>query len=320
MLAVAGPLPQDGGSAAGQPGHAWAFEMKWDGVRAIIHRSEASSGRVRVLSRNDRDVSVSYPELAGLADVLPPATVVDGEIVAFDASGRPSFGRLQSRMHVADPAAARRLAGTDPAVFLAFDLLYLRGEPLLERPYTERRAQLEELALTGGSWQTPPVFHGNGPAAVETSLTAGLEGVVAKRLTSRYVPGRRSPDWIKIKHARAQEVVLIGWKPGGGRRAGTLGSLLLAVPDAGELHYAGGVGTGFTDAMLADLLTRLRSLEVTTAPAVVPRADAREAHWVEPVLVGEVAFTEWTGDGRLRHPSWRGLRPDKSPADVVRES
>lgn len=148
-----------------------------------------------------------------------------------------------------------------------------------------------------------------------------LEGVVAKRLTSLYSPGRRSPDWIKIKNIRTQEVIVGGWRPGTGRRAGTIGSLLLGIPTADGLSYVGRVGTGFTDAILADLTSRLHRSQRETTPFLdVPRAEARDAHWVTPKMVGEVAFSEWTSDGRLRHPAWRGLRPDKSPDQVVRET
>jgi bifunctional non-homologous end joining protein LigD len=224
-------------------------------------------------------------------------------------------------MHVRDAVSAGRLASSDPAVLLVFDLLHLDGESLMRLPYTERRQRLEALALAATGWQTPPAFDGDGAQAVQVSQTRRLEGVVAKRLTSSYLPGRRSPDWIKIKNVRAQEVLIGGWTPGNGRRAGTIGALLLGVPGGDGLEYVGKVGTGFTDEMLHDLQTDLHPLTRADSPfLVVPRPDARLAHWVAPQLVGEVAFTEWTGDGRLRHPVWRGLRPDKMPGQVVRES
>lgn len=314
MLATSGPLP------AARDAAAWAYEMKWDGVRAVIH---VDGGRVRIMSRNDRDVSVSYPELRGLGEQLGSTqAVLDGEIVSFDDDGRPSFGRLQQRMHVANAAQARRLAGSVPAVFLAFDLLHLDGTSLLDRPYEQRRELLERLELDGPAWQTPPAFQGDGAQAVRASREQQLEGVVAKRLTSAYRPGRRSLDWVKVKNIRTQEVVIGGWRPGQGRRTGTVGSLLMGLPGDGGLRYCGHVGTGFTAAMLDDLAGRLAQLERKTSPfdAELPRADSRDAHWVRAKLVGEVAFTEWTGDHRLRHPSWRGLRPDKAPDEVVRES
>jgi bifunctional non-homologous end joining protein LigD len=312
MLATLGSL-----ESLGEDNSGWGFEMKWDGVRAIVYIAE---GPMKLLSRNDIDMSISYPELATLGKALGRrSAVLDGEIVSF-GGGRPSFRRLQKRMHVADAAAAEALASSDPVVLLIFDLMYLDGESLLRRPYTERRELLESLGLAGVAWQTPPAFTGGAREAVAVSQEQELEGVIAKRLSSPYTAGRRSSDWIKIKNVRAQEVVIGGWTPGNGRRAGMIGALLLGVNGAEGLRYVGKVGTGFTDAMLRDLAGDLEPLQSTESPfPTMPRADARNARWVEPRLVGEVAFTEWTDDGRLRHPSWRGLRPDKSPDDVVPE-
>ncbi len=312
MLATLGTLPAEDRD--------WAFEMKWDGVRAIVF---VDGGRVTVRSRNDRDVTVSYPELRALGEAMGSAqAVLDGEIVTFDAHGRPSFGQLQQRMHVASAASARSLAASDPAVLLLFDVLHLDGRSLLSLPYRERRAILEGLDLQGPSWQTPPAFAGRGADAVAASQEQQLEGVVAKRQTSPYLAGRRSPDWIKIKNVRTQEVVVGGWSPGKGRRAGGIGALLLGLPGPDGLRYIGQVGTGFTQDALDDLGRRLHRLARKTSPfrPEVPRADARDAEWVSPKLVGEVRFSEWTSDQRLRHPSWRGLRPDKAPDEVVRES
>jgi bifunctional non-homologous end joining protein LigD len=313
MLATLGSLDALG------PDQEWGFEMKWDGVRALVH---LDVDRTRLVSRNRIDMSVAYPELASLhRAVQGRSAVLDGEIVSFDEQGRPSFRRLQKRMHVADAAAALRLSRSDPAVVLLFDLLYLDGEWLLREPYSRRRDRLEELGLAGSAWQTPAAFAGRGGEAVAVSQEQQLEGVVAKRLSSVYLPGRRSPDWVKIKNVRAQEVVIGGWKPGGGRREGMIGALLLGLPGPQGLVYVGKVGTGFTDAMLRDLAADLRPLARVGSPFVeVPRSDSREARWVAPRLVGEVVFTEWTDDGRLRHPAWRGLRPDKSPEQVVRET
>jgi bifunctional non-homologous end joining protein LigD len=311
MLATLGELPKDDAN--------WSYEMKWDGVRALTYLQD---GRVRFTSRNDIDVTVSYPELHSLSEQLGETqALLDGEIVSFDEAGRPSFKRLQQRMHVASAATARRLAESDPAVYLIFDLLHLDGRNLFDLPYTLRRELLEGLELDGDSWQTPPAFTGDGPHAVEASKQQGLEGIMAKRSSSRYLPGRRSPEWVKVKNFRTQEVVVGGWSPGKGRRAGTVGALLLGVPTSEGLRYVGQVGTGFTDAMLRDLAERLGHIARKTSPFSpdVPRADARDAQWVAPQLVGEVMFGEWTGDGRLRHPSWRGLRPDKNPDEVVLE-
>jgi bifunctional non-homologous end joining protein LigD len=313
MLATPGELPRGADTAR------WAYEMKWDGVRAVVY---VRDGKARVLTRNDRDVTSTYPELTAMAEALPRlAMVLDGEVVAVDHRGRPDFGRLQQRMHVTTPSAVRTLEQTVPVTYLAFDLLHLDGHDLLTTAYDDRRSLLEGLELHGPRWDVPPAFAGDGDGAVATSLAQGLEGVVAKRRDSRYEAGRRSSSWLKVKHAKAQEVVIGGWRPGAGRREGTIGSLLMGVPGPDGLEFAGHVGTGFTDAMLDDLLRMLRPLERRTSPFAtpLPRPDARDAVWVTPRVVGEVAFTEWTKDGRIRHPSWRGLRPDKSPDEVVRE-
>jgi bifunctional non-homologous end joining protein LigD len=316
MLATLGELP------TGPQEDQWAFEMKWDGVRAVTYVDNSASGSLRVMTRNDREVAATYPELRQLAVALGSRRVVlDGEIVALDAQGRPSFGQLQARMHVQRPD--KSLLTRVPVTYLVFDVLHLDGTSLLKTPYDDRRSVLEQLALDGPHWATPPAFHGNGEAAMAAAEAQGLEGVVAKRRDSLYEPNRRSRNWIKVKPVRTQEVVIAGWQPGAGRRAGGIGSLLLGVhDDDGRLVYAGHVGTGFTQRMLDDLATRLRPLERKTSPLAdeVPRAQAKDAHWVTPRLVGEVAFGEWTKDGRLRHPSWRGLRPDKSADEVVPES
>jgi bifunctional non-homologous end joining protein LigD len=310
MLATLGPLPpakEDDG---------YAYEMKWDGVRLVLY---VSGGRVRAMTRNDREVSATYPELRGLgASLGVRECVLDGEVVALDADGRPSFGALQPRMHVTGATAVRRLVEQIPVTYLIFDVLHLDGRSTVDLPYVERRELLESMALAGPRWQTPPYFVGGGALAVATSQAQGLEGVLAKRLDSAYTPGRRSPEWIKVKNIDTQEVVIGGWRPGSGRRAGMVGSLLVGVPGESGLTYLGHVGTGFTDAVLADLTARVRRLERRSCPfdPPPPRAHAKDAHWVTPKLVGEVAFGGWTRDNLLRHASWRGLRVDKSPDEV----
>ena len=310
MLAAPGPLPE--------PDEEWAYEMKWDGVRLVLY---VAGGRVRALTRNERDVTSTYPELHALAATLGTRQLVlDGEVVATDADGRISFGALQPRMHVARPGKA--LLTNAPVTYLAFDVLHLDGVSLLDTPYVERRKLLAGLKLSGPHWSTPPFFAGGGAEAVATSRAQYLEGVVAKRLSSKYLPGKRSKDWLKVKNVRAQEVVVGGWRPGAGRREGRIGSLLLGVTGPAGLEYVGHVGTGFTEAVLDDLTARLLRTERKTSPFAtpLPRPHAKDARWVTPRLVGEVQFGEWTPDGLLRHPSWRGLRADKSPSDVQRES
>ena len=306
MLAVPGSIPTDPN---------WAFEFKWDGVRAVVY----IDGDVHAFSRNDRDVTISYPEVGDLAAALGgvPA-VLDGELVAFDTTGRPDFGTLQRRMHVVDRAAVRTLVTEVPVVFVVFDLLRLDGQSLLKQPYDQRRELLESLDLDAGACRTAPVFYESGADVLAVSRAQGMEGVVAKRRDSVYEAGRRSTAWRKVKHVRTQEVVIGGWKDGQGGRSGRIGSLMMGIPDADGLRYIGQVGTGFTEAMLADLAGRLSALARPTSPFAgrVPVEVGRAGHWAEPVLVGEVAFNEWTDDGILRHPAWRGLRPDKHPGDV----
>jgi bifunctional non-homologous end joining protein LigD len=294
----------------------YGWEFKWDGVRAIAY---VGGDELRLVSRNDKEMAASYPELAVLTGRVQAPVILDGEIVALRA-GRPDFGLLQSRMHVRRPPT--RLVQYAPVHLYLFDLLYHGQDSLLGLPYTERRRRLEDLGLNADPVLTPPWFHDDAEAVLAVSLRHGLEGVVGKPLASRYHPGRRQ-DWIKVKNIRQQEVIICGWRHGQGRRANTIGSLLMGVyDDDGRLRYAGNVGTGFTEAMLRELMRQLDPLQRDTSPfsTPVPPPYARGAHWVDPRLVGEVAFTEWTGDGSMRHPSWHGLRTDKNPEDVHREA
>lgn len=312
MLARPGGLPPDDGS--------WALEMKWDGVRALAY----TGGReVRLVSRTGQDITVAYPELRGLGGALRRRqALLDGEIVALGDTGWPDFEALQPRIHVTSATAAERLAARWPVTYLAFDLLHLDGRPLLDAPYRERRALLESLGLDGPHWQTPPSFTGvPGEDVQAVSRQHGLEGIVAKRLESRYEPGKRTGSWRKIKNIRRQEAVIGGWRWGEGNRAGQIGSLLVGVQTPEGLAYAGHVGTGFTDQTLRMLGERLAPLRRDTSPfaSPLPREHARGAVWTEPVLVAEVSFTGWTRAGRMRAPSYQGLRLDKDPAEVVRE-
>jgi bifunctional non-homologous end joining protein LigD len=300
---------------------AWALELKWDGVRALAF---VERGQVRLMSRTERDITATYPELAGLGRGTDrKQLLLDGEIVVFGPDGWPEFEALQPRMHVSDPSAARLLAGQNPVTYLVFDLLQLDGRPLLDLPYSERRELLESLELAGSYWQTPPTFPGEDFAAVQSvSAEHGMEGIVAKRLASRYQPGSRTSDWRKIKNHLSQEAVVAGYKPGQGNRAGLVGSLLIGVHDDSGLLYAGHVGTGFNADTLRMLSDRLEPLRRRSSPfgGPVPQMYARTAVWVEPRLVIEVAFDRWTKAGRMRAPVYKGLREDIDPADVVRES
>jgi len=298
----------------------WAVEMKWDGVRAVV---VVDHDEVRIVGRSGRDVTVSYPELAGLADCLDADTaVLDGEIVALTPEGRPDFGLLQQRIQLADQRQITRAAGLNPVRLMLFDVLEVDGRSLLRRPYDERREVLEAIvdADAHDLLEVPPAFDGDLDAAVAASRQWRLEGVVAKRRDAPYTPGRRSRSWLKIKHSATQEAVVVGWRPGQGNREGKVGSLLLALPHDDGLQYIGRVGTGFSEREASQWARELGRDERKTAPLEVPRPEARDARWVTPRRVAEVEFAEWTSTGRLRHPRWRGWRPDKDPADVVRES
>ena len=298
----------------------WAVEMKWDGVRALAF---IENGRLRLVSRTGKDISATYPDLAALGGAVTGAqALLDGEIVAF-TDGRPDFEALQPRMHVSSADAAFRLSSMIPVSYLAFDALHLDGVALTARPYFERRKTLDAIISNGPRWLAPPNFPGPDLDAVRAASVAnGLEGVVVKRLDSVYEPGARPGSWLKVKNQLTQEVVVAGWKPGQGNRAGLVGSLLVGVHSSAGLVYAGHVGTGFSDPVLRMLTRRLDALRRPDSPfdGPVPAEYARPAVWVEPRLVIEVTFDRWTRAGRMRAPAYRGLRDDKDPADVVREA
>jgi bifunctional non-homologous end joining protein LigD len=312
MLAVTGVLPRDQEN--------WALEMKWDGVRALAY---IERGKVRLVSRTERDITVTYPELAGLGSATAHRQLLlDGEIVVFGEAGWPQFEALQPRMHVSSASQAAVLAGQTPVTYLVFDLLQLDGQPLLDLAYRDRRGLLEELEITGSYWQTPPSFPGEDFDAVRAvSVDHRMEGVVAKRLDSKYVPGVRTDHWRKIKNVRRQEAIVAGYKPGKGNRTGQVGSLLIGVNDASGLIYAGHVGTGFSVETLRLLGDKLRPLRRAGSPfdGPVPPEHARPAVWVEPRLVIDVTFDSWTKAGRMRAPVYKGLRDDIDPAAVIRE-
>jgi bifunctional non-homologous end joining protein LigD len=310
MLATTGDLPRNDSG--------WAFEIKWDGVRTILF---VEGGRVRAQSRNDLDVTASFPELAPIGEFLGMTTcVIDGEVVALGEDGRPSFARLQQRMHVANQREARRRATQTPVTFVAFDLLYVDGHSLLAEKFDDRRAKLESLHLSGPGFTTTESFRDTAGRDVLAAVTSnGLEGVVAKRRDSIYQPGRRTTEWIKVKSFRTQDAVIGGWTDGRGERDGSLGALLLGLPTEHGLRYIGKVGTGFSDRARRALLEELRPRASRKNPfaSPLPNRETANSHFVRAELVGEVAYGEWTPAGRLRHPIWRGLRPDKSPDEVV---
>lgn len=301
MLATTGELPV---------GPDWAFEFKWDGVRAI---AVARDGALRLWARSGAEITAAYPELAELSGVLRDA-VLDGEIVALDATGRPSFTALAERMHVRERGRAARLASTVPVTYMIFDLLGLDGMDLTPLPYAERRAALEALPLDGGRWLVSPRF-ADGAATAAAARDYSLEGVVAKRLGSVYRAATRSPDWIKYKLEQTDDLVIGGWRPGARRIGGLL--LGLPLPDGG-LRFCGRVGGGISGAAERGLLAELEPRRSPVSPFAtpLPREDAKDAIWVLPEVVVEVRYGQRTPDGRLRFPRFVRLRPDKSPEDL----
>ena len=309
MKAIAGDLPVDDAG--------WAYEIKWDGMRVLAF--VGADGSVRLQSANLLDISESFPELAGLGAATAGRTaVLDGEVVAFDESGRPSFERLQQRMHVRGTREVASRAAAVPVLFHLFDLLAFDGIDATELAYRDRRRLLETVIDDGPSWAVPASYP-DGRELLRTVDELGLEGVMAKRADSRYQPGRRSPAWRKIKVRRHQELVVGGWAPGEGRRTGRPGSFLLGYRAEDRWRYAGRVGTGFTDAELDRLASLLQPADLSPFDPLPPPRHRGDAHWVIPTLVVEVAFSNWTDEGMLRHPSYLGQRLDKDPLDVTRE-
>lgn len=309
MLATAGTLADIGGPE-------WRFEGKWDGVRAIV---EIGHDHFRLVSRNGNDVTAAYPELAEIAASLSDHVVVlDGEIVALDENGRSDFGLLQRRMKLTRPHDISRTAAQVPVRLLLFDVLHLDGVSLLRKGYDTRRKVLTALNPAGASFSVPAALDGPAESALALTKDRHWEGIIAKKADSVYLPGKRVQTWIKIKHVSEQEVVIVGWRTGNGRRAGGIGALLMALPQDGGLRFVGRVGTGFSDSALDEMLAILRPLEQRTSPVTtpMPRAEIIGVHWVAPELVGEVTYSEWTPEGSLRHPVWRGLRPDKIVGDL----
>jgi bifunctional non-homologous end joining protein LigD len=314
MLASAGRLPADDDR--------WAFEVKWDGVRAITYWRP---GRMRIESRNLNDVSSRYPELRALGRELGAREVMlDGEIVAFDERGAPSFELLQRRMHLTSDSEIRRLARQAPVTYVIFDLLYLEGQSTMELPYHERRALLEQLNCNGPAWRTPANHLGRGADFLAATVEHQLEGVIAKRLDSPYRPGERGGDWLKVKNVNRQELVIGGWLEGKGQREGRIGALLMGYHeqrgDRATLRYAGRVGTGFDEAELERLAAELDPLARADSPFAERGVQPpRGARFVEPRLVAEVEFSHWTRDRILRHSAYKGLRADKPAGEVVME-
>jgi bifunctional non-homologous end joining protein LigD len=309
----------------------WAYEIKWDGVRALGY---ADHGRWCMLSRRLEDVTARYPELGPIGEALADrAAIVDGEVVALDPEGRPRFQLLQSRMGLSSAAMIKARVAQTPVDYVIFDLLHLDGHCVRDLPYVARRELLDQLGLEGSHWRTPRYRHGGGASLLEAARLQGLEGIVAKRCDSLYRSGRRSGEWIKERVWRTQEFVVGGYIPGEGGRVNRVGSLLvgyydrraseLAKGETQRLHFAGGVGSGLTERLI-DVLTReLRERERPESPFDVGTPTgpkARTAVWCEPELICRASWTEWTNEGTLRQPTFQGMVDDKDPHEVVREA
>jgi bifunctional non-homologous end joining protein LigD len=310
MKAVSGTLPTED--------EGWAYEIKWDGMRLLGYVDPGTKAPLRLQTTRGHDAAPRYPELAGLPDAVGVPAILDGEVAVLDEDGRSDFGRLQRRIHVVQPG---ELAVAEPATYLVFDLLWLDGNDLTGLPYLDRRRLLAELVEPADAWRVPSHHLGEGRLLYDHAVANGLEGLIAKRVDSPYLVGKRSPAWRKVKIRRGQELVVGGWLPGEGNRTGTLGALLVGHHDDTGLRYAGRVGTGFNEAELRRLQRRLDDLAADASPFVdeAPAPVRKKAHWVRPEMVVQVEFGEWTVDGVLRHPSYLGERVDKDPRDVVRE-
>lgn len=322
------PMLATSGTLGLMSGEGWAYEMKWDGIRVI---ARSSSGHVRLTSRTGRDVTATYPELAELGMLARGDLVVDGEVVAIGAAGHPDFGLLQRRMNLTGTGDVARLRAEVPVTLMVFDLLEVDGRDVTGETYDTRRRLLAEVLSPDGTERgrsggnvgspgghsvlVPPIHLGSASAAMSASEQLGLEGIVAKRRSSPYRSGVRSADWLKVKHRRTQDVVVIGWRPIGDTE--DLGAVLTAVPDAsGELVFSGRVGSGFGDRTREEARGLLAPLTRDVPAVAVPAEELKGVHWVEPVLVAEVEYGEFTSSGRFRHPIWRGWRLDQVPDDV----
>ena len=296
----------------------WAFEPKWDGVRAAAVCDEET----KFISRNNRDITVAYPELHDLHKQLVALdAIVDGEIVAFEG-GVPSFEKLQSRIHVRGAADIKRLMQQIPVAYVAFDMTYLDGRDLTGLPYEQRRELLERALVTTNTFQLSPRVQGDGIALFEAAKNQGLEGIVAKKLSSRYEGGaKRAKNWLKVKTTFEADVIIIGTSKGEGTRDGTFGSLIMGVYDGDRLRHIGSVGTGFSGKSLETLTKKIRPLRTDENPLtpeeLKAKPELKRAHWVRPELVAVVEFRQLTSAGKLRVGSFKGLREDKDPKECT---
>jgi len=288
----------------------YLFEIKWDGYRCLIYLEDNTT---ILRSRNGFDLSGQFPELAGLhKEVKQQPAILDGEIVVLK-NGKPSFSRIQSRGRLKDPIRIGRARAEDPAIFIPFDILYCAGKNIMELTLKTRKERLEESVVNGEAIVTSQYILNEGLKFFAACVEQGLEGVVAKKIDSIYLPGRRSSSWLKFRHTREADLVICGYQPGvSGRR---LGSLVLGGYKDGRLVYQGKVGTGFSEQEYEALLDGLRKLEVVQEPLLVPREEKRRTIFVRPSLVCSVEYLTTTGEGYLRHPVYRGIRWDKPPEE-----
>lgn len=302
----------------------FAVEVKWDGIRAILY---IEAGIARIISRNGCNITLRYPELQMLAqEVGRHSLILDGEIIAFNKAGTPSFSLLQQRMNLEKPAMIQMALSHVPISFIAFDLLQVDKNSLIDESYLVRRQILDNYHLSGRYWITPPYRTGNAEDFLSASQELGLEGIILKRINSPYMPGKRSDSWLKVKNYHRQEFVIGGWTPGKGKRSGTIGALLLGYysrEHSGEsepkLLYAGSCGTGFTEKNLSQLKELFMPLATSYCPFSID-PQKRDATFITPLIVAEFSFTEWTGADILRHPSFLGLRSDKLASEVTKET
>ncbi len=289
----------------------WVHEVKWDGMRILV---DVQDGRFTLISRNGNDVTASFPELAGLADRYDDV-LLDGEVVALDG-GRPSFAALAERMHVKDRRKAERLATVRPVTLMIFDVLRLFGQDVTGEAWTGRRSLLERLALDARNWQVPPTYD-DGRQLLAATAEQGLEGIVSKRRSAAYAVGRRSADWRKTSHRSTLSAVVGGWRPETGNDA-RLGAVLLGLPTAAGWSYAGRMGSGLAGRAADAVASLLAPLTRADSPFAdeVPPQEARGTTWVEPVVVVDVRVLGYTGNGRLRHPTFLGVRHDLDAADL----
>jgi bifunctional non-homologous end joining protein LigD len=284
----------------------YLFEVKWDGLRCVLFRDPA--GGVRLRDRAMNDITGDVPEVAAAARRVPPGSVIDGELVATDSDGRPDYPRLRARL-----AGGARMGDEIPTAYLAFDALYLEGRPLLRQPVVRRRARLAKAVEAGGHLFVPDHIEEDGVELFEACLERGLEGVVAKHAQSPYVPGQRSPFWLKVKAVKSDDFVVIGWTGDA-----PFDALVVGYHEDGRLLPCGTVGGGFDGTTTAVLRERVRELATGRSPLEPAPVMLRPVHWVRPELVVSIRYSEWSPDGTLRFPIFNGLRPEVDPSEAVR--